>query len=272
MSSVIPNTLTTCFLDTILVPLCTWIYLFVLVVMIVSYYFLDRHTATYPNSRFAARLGKASIPVTISTTEVAPSQSDEKGDHSHLPGQPATQSGRKKRGLYIAGLILYFFLIVANMAMLALQLARLDIAKLGVGMLPFTFATLLIAGALRFTNGGQNTFLGWRWLNFAVFLLLVVMCSVKIAEENKGKAVWNLAKSDGNTTMMPENGQEYYNGPKGRGLEGKQYPVSDEVTDVATMVGVYAVLAVLELVLSPRRVQELGVSGYDFGKRKNWWG
>lgn len=76
-----------------------------------------------------------------------------------------------------------------------------------------------MAAALRFTNGLSGRILGWRYLNLAVWVALAVTNGVKVAEETK----------------------------EGTGArKGSKYPVSDEITDVSVMIGVYVVLAVLE--------------------------
>lgn len=86
-------------------------------------------------------------------------------------------------------------------------------------MLPFTFVSLILAAILRVTGGLRGRVRGWRWANFALWVALAGMNGVKIAEEVK----------------------------EGMGSrKGTKYPESDEVTDVAVMVGVYFLLAVLE--------------------------
>ena len=79
--------------------------------------------------------------------------------------------------------------------------------------------TLVTASAVRFTKGLGGRIFGWRYLNLAVWLALAVTNGVKVAEETKEGV--NMRK-------------------------GSKYPVADEVTDVSVMIGVYAVLAILE--------------------------
>ena len=94
---------------------------------------------------------------------------------------------------------------------------------MGVGLLPFTFVALLTAAAVRFTGGLGGRIHGWRYLNIALWIALAVTNGVKVAEETK----------------------------EGTGArKGSKYPVSDEITDVSVMIGVYAVLALLEVSLS----------------------
>ena len=107
--------------------------------------------------------------------------------------------------------------------MCVLEIVRLSLARLGVGLLPFTFVALITAAAVRFTKGLVGKVYGWNYLNLALWIALAIMNGVKIAEETK----------------------------EGSGArKGSKYPVADEITDVSVMVGVYAVLAILEFVLS----------------------
>ena len=103
--------------------------------------------------------------------------------------------------------------------MCILEIVRLSLAHLGVGLLPFTFVTLVTAAAVHFTNGLGGRIFSWRYLNLAVWIALAVTNGVKIAEERKEGS---------------------------RARKGSKYPVADEMTDVAVMIGVYAVLAILE--------------------------
>ena len=106
--------------------------------------------------------------------------------------------------------------------MCALEIARLSLAALGIGLLPFTFVTLILAGVMRATSGLKGRVVGWRWANVGVWVALAVCDGVKIAEETK----------------------------EGVGArKGTKYPEGDEVTDVAVMIGVYVALGVLEVVV-----------------------
>ena len=108
--------------------------------------------------------------------------------------------------------------------MCILEIARLSLAHFGIGLLPFTFVTLLGAAILRFTNGMRGKIAGWRWATLGVWVALAVTNGVKIAEEDK----------------------------EGAGTrKGTKYPEVDEITDVAVMVGVYAALGALEAFLRP---------------------
>ena len=103
--------------------------------------------------------------------------------------------------------------------MCILEIVRLSLAHLGVGLLPFTFVALLTAAAVRFTKGLRGKIHGWKYINLALWITLAVTNGVKVAEETK----------------------------EGTGArKGSKYPVSDQITDVSVMIGVYAVLALLE--------------------------
>lgn len=107
--------------------------------------------------------------------------------------------------------------------MCILEIVRLSLAHLGIGLLPFTFVTLITATAVRFTKGLGGRMYGWNYLNIAVWIALAVTNGIKVAEETK----------------------------EGTGArKGSKYPVADEITDVSVMIGVYAVLAFLEVALS----------------------
>ena len=107
--------------------------------------------------------------------------------------------------------------------MCILEIVRLSITHLGTGLLPFTLVALIAAAVVRFTKGLRGRIYAWTSLNLALWISLIVMNGVKIAEETK----------------------------EGTGArKGSKYPVADEITDVSVMIGVYAVLAILEVTLS----------------------
>lgn len=119
--------------------------------------------------------------------------------------------------------VLYYLLLLAQILMCILEVVRLSLTHLGVGLLPFTFVTLIVAGILRLTQGLNGRMRGWRWSNIAVWIALAVTNGVKVAEEVKeGK----------------------------HARRGSKYPGADEITDVSVMVGVYVALGILEAFLS----------------------
>ena len=124
---------------------------------------------------------------------------------------------------YKALLVLYYLLLLAQTLMCILEIVRLSLTRLGVGLLPFTLVGLIMAAAVRFTRGLRDRIYGWKYLNLGLWILLAVTNGVKIAQETK----------------------------EGTGArKGSKYPVADEITDVSVMIGVYAVLAFLEVILN----------------------
>ncbi|KAL8852009.1 MAG: hypothetical protein Q9221_003114 [Calogaya cf. arnoldii] len=195
---------TSCFLDTILIPLCTWLYLAALVALTIIGARLFPHQSS--NFQLQRRSCDGKITQEIETNE------------------PAAESPRSKHTkLHKALSILYYLLLLAQFLMCILEIVRLAITHLGVGLLPFTLVVLIAAAAVRFTRGLKGRIYAWRWLNLALWVVLAIMNGVKIAEETK-------------------------EGTDAR--KGSKYPVVDEITDVAVMIGVYAVLAILEITLS----------------------
>ena len=122
--------------------------------------------------------------------------------------------------LHKAFTTLYFLFLLAQIGMCVLEIVRLELADLGIGLLPFTFITLITAAAVRYTKGLGSRSFGWRLTNLGVWIALAVTNGVKVAEEAK----------------------------EGIGArKGSKYPVADELTDVSVMIGVYTILAILEI-------------------------
>ncbi|MCJ1402378.1 hypothetical protein MMC11_005598 [Xylographa trunciseda] len=206
LSHLYPNILTSCFLDTVLVPLCTWLYL---LAVLISFLLASR---------------RRNIPRASHNLKERPS-----ADSPELyASNGETYGARKRSKSQTVLLILYTLLIMAAILMTVLEIVRLALADLGIGLLPFTFVGIIVAGVLHLTSalsrgesllGGRR---GWvRWANVGLWTALVVVEAVKIAGEVK----------------------------EGVGSRvGTKYPMADEVTDVGVMVGVYVALGVLELV------------------------
>ncbi|MCJ1475529.1 hypothetical protein MMC13_004192 [Lambiella insularis] len=210
LSHLFSDILTPCFLDTILIPLCTWLYLLTVLLLL----FLSRRR-NIPN--VSDRKYKSSATVTAyneQTYEDGYEPSSVTPLHKHGKGQ-------------IALLVLYTLLIIAEVLMCILEMVRLGLASLGIGLLPFTPVAIIVAGTLHLGStlsrgrrilGGKR---GWtRWINLALWTALIAVSGVKLAEEVK----------------------EGVNSRK-----GSKYPMADEVTDMGVMVGVYVALAILEM-------------------------
>lgn len=194
VSHLYSHILTSCFLDTILVPLCTWLYLLVVIVL--------------------ATLGARRSP--------GVRRAHKTSEDVEVDGLADRGRRRTHRIAHKAFSIVYYLLLLAQVLMCVLEITRLSLAHLGIGLLPFTFVSLILAFALHLTRGFRGRVLSWKWANLAVFIALATTNGVKIAEEVK------------------EGTQQ---------RKGSKYPESDEIIDVAVMVGVYAALAILETVL-----------------------
>lgn len=109
-----------------------------------------------------------------------------------------------------------------------LEITRLSLAHLGIGLLPFTFVSLVVAAAVRLSVGLRGRLMGWRAVNLGLWITLTVTNGIKVAEE--------VRELDG----LGE-----------RQRKGSKYMVVDELTDVGVIVGVYVALGVLEACLDP---------------------
>lgn len=105
---------------------------------------------------------------------------------------------------------------------MTLEIVRLELIHFGIGLLPFVYAGLIIALLLYWSEGVKGRIRGWQAVNAVIWIGGVVMSAVKVVGLSK-------------------------EGIDSR--KGSKYPLSDQVIDVAVMAGVYAVVAILEVVL-----------------------
>lgn len=181
--------LTSCFIDTILIPLCTWLYLSLLLkICIVSAIFKGR---TWRRSSL---------------------------------GDDISNPPKRHSKVHRASKVFYGLLILAQALMCTLEIVRLSLALIGIGLLPFTYMGLLVAFALRFSRRLRRPIQNWRWVSLFLWVSLAVANGVKLIGELK-------------------------EGIKER--EGTKYPMIDQITDIAVIIGVFVVLAVLEVCLKP---------------------
>jgi hypothetical protein len=106
------------------------------------------------------------------------------------------------------------------LAMFSLELARLSLAKLGVGLLPFTYVGILAAAAVHLVWHRRIM----RAASALFWVMLAVAMSIKVAA---------YAREGGGTRTGTQH----------------KYPVSDEITDNAVMIGVEGFLALGEVLL-----------------------
>ncbi len=209
MSHLYSHILTSCFLDTILIPLCTWLYLLAIVALFALFSRRGRTSPTQPSKFYM----------------VHGFRSHKKTADLEINEESAVEVPRRRHGnIHLVVSILYYLLLVAQILMCVLENVRLSLAHLGIGLLPFTFASIVAAGILRLTKGLQGRVRSWRWANLALWIALAITNGIKIAEEVK-------------------------EGTDNR--KGTRYPAVDELTDISVMIGVYAVLAIFEVCLRP---------------------
>ena len=104
--------------------------------------------------------------------------------------------------------------------MTILEITRLELAHLGIGLLPFEWAAFLIAAFLRFTYGLRRRFSRYWVAGVVLWGLLIATNAVRMAE------------------MVKE----------GAGTRKRtKYPMSDQIIDVGVYMGVYLVLAFAEV-------------------------
>ncbi|KAI9698109.1 MAG: hypothetical protein M1820_007617 [Bogoriella megaspora] len=197
-SSIHPGLPTTCFLDVIITPLATWLFMALLLGLLPIYLISRRKTA--PLLR----------------------QPPKDLDTDSMPAPRAQPASKKQKIAKRVFNFAYYALIVCLIGMVALEIARLSVAELGVGLLPFTLVGILLALGMRLCWKARVA----RFANAAYWIMLVIVMSIKLAAEVK----------EGNSSFVRL---------KDDGVQGK-YPTSDEVIDVATMIGVEVVLAALE--------------------------
>lgn len=140
LSSPLP---TTCFTDTILLPLPVWLALALLPLL----YLVGR---SYNKTHFN--------PSTIAL-RVPPS---------------------KRRLCLNFTSATYYILIVANILMQTLEIVRLELLDFGIGLLPFVFVGLLLGGSLHYTGGISRRIIFWEVINAVVWVGGIVMCIIQV--------------------------------------------------------------------------------------------
>jgi hypothetical protein len=124
--------------------------------------------------------------------------------------------------------VIYYILIICNILMQTLEIVRLELLHFGIGLLPFAYVGLILGALLHWSEGAKGRVRGWQFINAVFWVGGVVMCTVQVVGlDNEGID----------------------------GRKGSKYPISDQVIDVAVMAGVYAVVAILELMLGVWKVK-----------------
>lgn len=118
--------------------------------------------------------------------------------------------------------MIYYILIVANILMQVLEIVRLELIHFGIGLLPFVFVGLMLGAYLHWSEGCSGRIRFWQVVNMVLWLGGMAMCVVKVVGLcNEGI----------------------------HARKGSKYPMEDQVTDTAVIAGVYAIIAILEVVI-----------------------
>ena len=120
--------------------------------------------------------------------------------------------------------VVYYILVFAMLAMETLEITRLSLAHLGIGLLPFVYVGVLTACAL-------HTFVTMRLAKVAGVLFWVALAATMAIK------LGALRKEEGVSERV--------------GVTAR-YPLGDQVTDNGVMIGVEVVLAILEILYQPR--------------------
>ncbi|TVY53107.1 hypothetical protein LSUE1_G010173, partial [Lachnellula suecica] len=139
LSSPIP---TTCFTDTIIIPLPIWLALFLLPLLLALS--LHHRKANFDPST------------------------------AHL------RSTHAKNWAFILVQTIYYVLIICNILMQTLEIVRLELIHFGIGLLPFTYVGLLLGALLHFSEGVRGRVRGWVALNAVLWLGGMAVCVVKV--------------------------------------------------------------------------------------------
>lgn len=113
--------------------------------------------------------------------------------------------------------------------MLSLEIARLVDAELGIGLLPFLYPAFILAGLFRavvdfhWIRTDKRFAVAVKVVNLLFWIMLIAVFAIKVG----AYSLEGLGDRDGREPV-------------------ERYKVVDEVTDVAVMVGLAVVLAVME--------------------------
>ncbi|KAG0645975.1 hypothetical protein D0Z07_7918 [Hyphodiscus hymeniophilus] len=139
LSSPIP---TTCFVDTILIPLPVWL---ALVTLPALFLFSVHHR---------------------------------KGNYN--PSTAHFRSRPLRSCLYTTTATIYYLLIIANILMQTLEIVRLSLIHFGIALLPFTYVGLILGGFVHWSKGLRGRVRAWQAVNGLVWVGGVIMSVVKV--------------------------------------------------------------------------------------------
>ncbi|KAJ8063036.1 hypothetical protein OCU04_008280 [Sclerotinia nivalis] len=142
---------------------------------------------------------------------------------NYNPSTAHLRSNTRSSWPYLIFLSIYYFLIFANIVMLTVEIVRLSMLRYGIGLLPFAYVGLLLSAFLFWSEGLHGRIKWWQGINMIVWIGGIAVSVVQVIALEQQFGI--------------------------NGSKGSKYPVSDQFLDVAVMAGVYAVIALLEIIL-----------------------
>ncbi|TVY90218.1 hypothetical protein LAWI1_G004388 [Lachnellula willkommii] len=138
---------TTCFVDTIIIPLPVWLALFLLPLL---------------------------IPLSLHHRK-----------QNFDPSTAHLRAAAPRSYVFIAVQVLYFVLIIANILMQTLEIVRLELLHFGIGLLPFSYVGLLLGAALHASSGVRGHIRAWQVVNGVLWLGGVAVSAVQVVGLDK---------------------------------------------------------------------------------------
>lgn len=151
---------TTCFTDTILLPLPTYIFLVFLGSSSLAALLLKRNTSS------------SQLQFTTPSTE---------NRRWYSFSSSRTANGQKRSKVQIAAVVLYYIFLLANLLLSILEMARLSTIHFGVALLPFVTVGILLAGILHHFRGFNGSIPGYAYFLIVFWVANMVMSIIKTA-------------------------------------------------------------------------------------------
>ncbi|KAL7412499.1 hypothetical protein BDY24DRAFT_393114 [Mrakia frigida] len=241
------GTLTTCFEDTFLLPLFTWILILVLLALFAfarqkafrispdSYNSFDSPLGTPAHRKLGgggtgriklANLGLAENGEVIPTSTKIKAKLGLGGTRMGGGKKKLSTTGPVKRRRIALGCMLFFLFV--NIAVQTLIIARLSVSGRGVGLLPFLYIPLLLSGLSLFLRPHSYPI---TIISCVYFIVLAIVTGVK----TRSLSVFQHAGFNLTVDQL----KSY-----------ASYGYSDEILDNGVMAGIYGILMVLEIGLA----------------------
>ncbi|KAK8044930.1 hypothetical protein PG993_004954 [Apiospora rasikravindrae] len=150
MSNLTPHLPTQCFFDSVLVPMPTFIFLFSLLAMVVVSWWRRRRSGDVNNYLYPRQSSHYPFPLNNDGAGRGSRNSNANNPRRYPTATQWTLATVLKRLLPSLG---YYGAVVVILLMQSVEIAQLERASLGVGLLPFVYAGAVGAAALRFAEG-----------------------------------------------------------------------------------------------------------------------